>query len=128
MTAYNNNTRTLRTDMAIDKMAEKLENYLAGQGMEAQCFEDDDKWVVQARKNGGWRMALGMTRSTTVVLNPVEDGKIRAEVGDANWADKAAVGTISLFILWPLAVTATYGAIKQNGLQRDIFKFLSSIA
>jgi hypothetical protein len=31
---------------------------------------------------------------------------LTVEIGAGKWIDKAAVGTVSLFILWPLAVTA----------------------
>ena len=38
-------------------------------------------------------------------------------IGAGKWLDKAIAGTVSIFVLWPLAVTAGFGAWEQS-LQR----------
>ena len=36
------------------------------------------------------------------------------EIGAGKWIDKAAVGTVSMLVLWPLAVTAGIGALAEQ--------------
>ena len=48
------------------------------------------------------------------------------EIGAGKWVDKAAVGTVSLFILWPLAITAGMGAWEQMKLPERIFDYVGS--
>ena len=40
--------------------------------------------------------------------------------------DKAAVGTVSLLILWPLAITAGMGAWEQMKMPERIFDYVGS--
>jgi hypothetical protein len=48
------------------------------------------------------------------------------EIGAGKWIDKAAVGTVSMFILWPLAVTAGLGAWEQMKMPEKVFDFIAT--
>ena len=72
----------------------------------------DGKTLLQVSKRGGWRKAVGMSTALNVVFNYASTN-LTVEIGAGRWMDKAAVGTVSLFVLWPLAVTAGIGAWKQ---------------
>src|SRR5262249_23455768 len=63
---------------------------------------------------------VGMQRALNVILR--QDGdEITVEIGAGQWLDKAAAGVVSLFILWPLAVTAAIGAWNQMKMPERIF-------
>jgi hypothetical protein len=49
------------------------------------------------------------------------DSDLTVEVGAGRWIDKAAAGTVSLFVLWPLAVTAAIGAWQQMKMPERTF-------
>ena len=75
--------------------------------------------LLQIKKRGSWRDLVGMATSEAgppVVL----------EIGAGKWIDKAAVGTVSLLILWPLAITAGIGAWEQMKMPENIFEYIGS--
>ena len=61
--------------------------------------------LLQIKKRGGWRNYVGMATSLNVLFHQSGD-TLTVEIGAGKWIDKAAVGTVSMFVLWPLAVTA----------------------
>jgi hypothetical protein len=54
------------------------------------------------------------------------DDTLTVEIGAGKWVDKAAVGTVSLLILWPLAITAGMGAWEQMKMPDKIFDFIAA--
>jgi hypothetical protein len=58
------------------------------------------------------------------VFRQVEN-TVNVEIGAGRWIDKAAVGTVSLFILWPLAFTAAFGAWQQMNMPSRIFDHIN---
>jgi hypothetical protein len=51
---------------------------------------------------------------------------LTVEIGAGKWIDKAAVGVVSMLVLWPLAVTAGFGAWEQSKLPEKIFDFIGN--
>jgi hypothetical protein len=43
------------------------------------------------------------------------------QIGSGKWTDKAGIGTVEVFILWPLAITAGLGAWEQMKMPERIF-------
>lgn len=78
--------------------------------------------VIQARQ-GGWRNMLGLSSALNIVLRH-QDNTLTVEIGAGKWADKAVVGAVSMFVLWPLAFTAAYGAWQQQKLPQRTFDFI----
>ena len=77
------------------------------------------------RKRGGWRDFVGMATSLNIVFHQSVD-TLTVEIGAGKWIDKAAVGTVSMFVLWPLAVTAGFGAWEQANMPKKIFDYVGS--
>jgi hypothetical protein len=103
-----------------------VKRWLDGEGFDSQQMPtDDDRILLQVRKRGGWRNFVGMATSLNIVFNASED-TLTVEIGSGKWIDKAAVGTVSMFILWPLAVTAGYGAWEQMKMPDKIFAYIGN--
>jgi hypothetical protein len=79
--------------------------------------------LLQIKKRGGWRDFVGMATSLNIVFRQSVD-TLTVEIGAGKWIDKAAVGTVSMFILWPLAVTAGVGAWEQMKLPEKVFNYI----
>lgn len=121
----------------LPRVGSLVKGLLDSEALETQIIQDGAERVIQARKHsdGTWRKyanrALGLDRALTVRLS-AKGNTLEMAVGDAVWVDKAVVGTVSLVILWPLAVTAGWGAYKQHQLrhlvQRNVEGFLADCA
>ena len=85
---------------------------------------EDGGTLIQIEKRGSWRKFVGMSTALNIVLH-LEGEELCVEVGAGQWVDKAAAGVVSLFILWPLAVTATIGAWDQMKMPERIFDLVS---
>ena len=84
-----------------------------------------DKYtVLQVAKKGGWRKFVGMGTALNIVLYQ-KPNHIIVEIGAGRWFDKAAVGTVSMFVLWPLAFTAGFGAWLQMKFPNKIYQYVS---
>ena len=81
--------------------------------------------LLQIQKRGGWRDFVGMATSLNIVFHQSVD-TMTVEIGAGKWIDKAAAGTVSMFILWPLAVTAGLGAWEQAKMPEKIFDYIGS--
>ena len=90
-----------------------------------QVNTDTDSVLLQVKKRGSWRDLVGMATSLNVVFHTGED-TLTVEIGAGKWIDKAAVGTVSLLILWPLAITAGMGAWEQMQMPDRIFDYIGS--
>ncbi len=82
---------------------------------------EDGKFIIQGRaQSGKLKQFVGMDRAITVTLTPYENDNFYVEIGEGKWVDKAVMATVSLFILWPLAVTSGVGFYKQKKLPKNI--------
>ena len=103
-----------------------LKAWLDSQGFDTQQVNaDDESLLLQIKKRGGWRDFVGMATSLNILFHQSDD-MLTVEIGAGKWVDKAAVGTVSLFILWPLAITAGMGAWEQMKMPDKIFDFVGS--
>jgi hypothetical protein len=84
---------------------------------------EDHNLLIQVKKRGGWREFVGMATSLNVVLRQ-SGNTLTVEIGAGKWIDKAAAGVVSLVVLWPLAVTAGFGAWEQMKLPDRIFDYI----
>ncbi len=103
-----------------------LEAWLEAQNYNCQRLSaEGEALVLQVAQKGSWRKFVGMATSLNIVFHQSEN-TLDLEVGAGKWIDKAAVGTVSLFVLWPLAVTAGIGAWQQMKLPEKIFDFIGN--
>ena len=98
--------------------------WLDSQGFDTQQVSaDDQSLLVQIKKRGSWRDLVGMATSLNVLFHH-DNETLTVEIGAGKWVDKAAVGAVGLFILWPLAIPAGMGAWEQMKMPDKIFDFI----
>ena len=108
------------------QLIQEVKSWLDSQGFDTQQVNaDDQSLLLQIKKRGGWRDFVGMATSLNILFHQFND-TLTVEIGAGKWVDKAAVGTVSLFILWPLAITAGMGAWEQMKMPDKIFDFIGS--
>jgi hypothetical protein len=111
----------------IPRIIGDVRGWLNEQDFDTQQIKaDDDSVLLQIKKRGSWRDLVGMATSLNVVFHPGDDDTLTVEIGAGKWVDKAAVGAVSLLILWPLAITAGIGAWEQMNMPENIFEYISS--
>ncbi len=109
-----------------DRLISDVKGWLDSQGFDSQQMSTEAGSVLlQIKKRGGWRDFVGMATSLNIVFHQAAD-TLTVEIGAGKWIDKAAVGTVSMFILWPLAVTAGFGAWEQAKMPEKVFEFIGS--
>ena len=101
-----------------------VKGWLEQQDFESQQMSTEGGGtLLQIKKRGAWRDFVGMATSLNIVFQQRDD-TLTVEIGAGKWIDKAAAGTVSLFILWPLAVTAGFGAWEQMKMPERIFEYI----
>ena len=116
-TTYSLNNKT------IEDIAYIARNYLEmTENMETQVFAaNNGSLVVQARSRGGkYKQWLGLDKAITVTVNDVNGAFANVEIGAGKWIDKGIAMTVSMFVLWPLAVTSGIGMYKQGSMPKKI--------
>ena len=91
--------------------------------MQTQIFETGEHGaVVQGRVKGGKaKQWIGMDKAITVKLSD-QNALLTIEIGESKWVDKGVAMTVSMFVLWPLAITSAIGMAKQAKLPEKIFR------
>ena len=103
-----------------------LKNWLISQNFNCQQLTTEDGGtLLQVAKKGGWRKFIGMGTALNIVLYQSSNNNITVEIGAGRWIDKAAVGTASMFVLWPLAISVGFGAWQQIKLPKKIYQYIS---
>jgi hypothetical protein len=103
-----------------------LKAWFVNQDFEVQALKTEDGAdLLQVAKKGTWRKFVGLSTALNVVVRSTESD-LAVEVGAGRWIDKAAAGTVSLFVLWPLAVTAAFGAWQQMKMPEKTFSEVDS--
>ena len=110
----------------VPRLIGDVRGWLNSQDFDTQQVNtDSDSVLLQIKKRGSWRDLVGMATSLNIVFHSGED-TLTVEIGAGKWIDKAAVGTVSLLILWPLAITAGMGAWEQMKMPERIFDYVGS--
>jgi hypothetical protein len=103
-----------------------VKGWLNAQGFDTQQMNaENQSLLLQIKKRGGWREFVGMSTSLNILFQQLGD-TLTVEIGAGKWIDKAAAGTVSMFILWPLAVTAGIGAWEQAKMPEKIFDYIGT--
>lgn len=103
-----------------------VKGWLISQGFDSQQIKTDRQGVLlQIKKRGGWRDFVGMSTSLNIVFDQSAD-TLTVEIGAGKWIDKAAIGAVSMLILWPLAITAGFGAWEQMKMPEKIFNYIGT--
>ncbi|HJP91809.1 MAG TPA: TIR domain-containing protein [Pyrinomonadaceae bacterium] len=108
------------------RLLHDLKSWLDSEGFDTQQVNaDDESLLLQIKKRGAWRDYVGMSTTLNILFHQSTD-TLTVEIGAGKWVDKAAAGTVSLFVLWPLAITAGMGAWEQMKLPDKIFDFIGA--
>ena len=85
--------------------------------MEVQSSPTAEGYILQASQpKDAWKTLSGTRLAITV--NFVLSGDVlNVMVGEGNWSDKLGAGAVGLFIAWPLAISAGFGAFRQKRLR-----------
>lgn len=111
----------------IPRLIGDVRGWLNQQDFDTQQINTDhDSVLLQIKKRGSWRDFVGMATSLNVAFHQGEDDTLTVEIGAGKWVDKAAVGAVSLLILWPLAISAGFGAWEQMKMPDNIFDYIGS--
>lgn len=103
-----------------------VKGWLDTQGFDSQQMNTESQsQLLQIKKRGGWRDFVGMATSLNILFHQSSD-TLTVEIGAGKWIDKAAVGTVSIFILWPLAITAGFGAWEQMKMPEKVFDYIGT--
>jgi hypothetical protein len=102
-------------------LADELAQWLKGRQFETQILPVEGGGVlIQARQEGGWKAMVGMALATNIVFARMGPN-IKVEAGQGKWLDRAVVGAVGVFLLWPALIPAAIGAWQQSKLPEEIF-------
>jgi hypothetical protein len=112
----------------IERLAVDLENFLRTQGYQVQHIGNNEQMMVQLKKGGDLEALIGLQAALTITMQRTSGGVI-VGTGQQKWVDKAAVGIAGLAIppLWPLMVTAGFGAVRQVELANKALSIIDGL-
>lgn len=116
-------------DIDIERLASDLVNVYLAQGYQAQQIGNNDQTLVQLKKGGDFEAIIGMQAALSLTLQKTKGG-VLAMIGQQRWVDKAAVGAVGIValpILWPLALTAGVGALRQASLGNQVLNVVDGL-
>jgi hypothetical protein len=124
--ARSKSRRYICTPGDAPRLLADVKGWLNGLGFDSQQMNTESQsLLIQIKKRGGWRDFVGMSTSLNILFHQSGD-TLTVEIGAGKWLDKAAVGTVSMFILWPLALTAGFGAWEQMKMPEKIFDYIGT--
>jgi hypothetical protein len=99
-----------------------LQNWLSGEEYDSiVSMSPDGARLLKVERRGRWRKFVGMSTALTIAFRPAGEN-LHVEIGAARVTDKIIIAIIGLFIfLWPLTLTASYGAWEQYKLPQRVF-------
>ena len=107
-----------------EKIIKSLKSYLLSNGYVVQEFLKHDGLILQIKKGGGFKTAIGLSTALNVNIEQTEE-YFTVSFSDGKWVDKAAVAGVSMFLLWPLLITSAVGAYRQAELPGKIMEYIS---
>jgi hypothetical protein len=110
-------------DLNLHHLAKAIVDWYRSQDFDVQQLDVQEGGILVQAKRGGWRNAVGMASALNVTLRQNRNNLL-VEIGSGKWLDKAAVGAVSMVILWPLALAAAYGVWQQSQLPKRTFEFI----
>ncbi len=116
-------------EIDVERLANDLVNVYLAQGYQAQQFGNKDQMLVQLKKGGDFEALLGMQAAISLTIQRSAGG-VLAMVGSQKWMDKAAVGAVGIVafpVLWPLALTAGAGALRQANLAGQVLNMVDGL-
>lgn len=116
-------------EIDIERLANDVVNVYMAQGYQAQQIGGRDQVLIQLKKGSDFEAILGMQAAISLTIQRTAGG-VLALLGQQKWLDKAAVGTIGIVafpVLWPLALTAGAGALRQASLGNQVLNMVDGL-
>ncbi|MEO6892629.1 MAG: FHA domain-containing protein [Ktedonobacteraceae bacterium] len=116
-------------EIDVERLANDLENVYRSQGYQVQQFGNRDQTLVQLKKGSDFEAIIGMQTALSVTIQRTSGG-VMALMGHQRWLDKAAVGAVGIVampVLWPLAITAGVGAVRQASLANQVLNVVDGL-
>jgi hypothetical protein len=116
-------------DIDIERLSNDLVNAYLAQGYQAQQVGNKDQMLVQLKKGGDFEALIGMQAALSVTIQRTSGG-VLALIGQQKWIDKAAIGAVGIValpVLWPLAITAGVGALRQASLGNQVLNIVDGL-
>lgn len=116
-------------EIDIERLANDLVSAYQIQGYQAQQIGNKDQILVQLKKGGDFEAIIGMQAALSLTIQRTTGG-VLAMVGQQRWLDKAAVGAVGIValpVLWPLALTAGVGALRQASLGNQVLNMVDGL-
>ena len=116
-------------EIDIERLAQDLMNAYNAQGYQTQQIGGKDQVLVQIKKGGDLEALVGLQAALSLTIQRTGGGTL-AMIGQQKWLDKAAVGTIGIIgfaFLWPLAITAGAGALRQASLGNQVLNIVDRL-
>jgi tetratricopeptide (TPR) repeat protein len=108
----------------IAGLAEEIRQFFLKSKMETQIIQQDQVTIIQG-KSSGWMNWVGMGQAATVMLESTPIG-LKASVGGGKWIESGAAIAVSLFVLWPLAITGGIGMAKNKLLNDSVWQMIET--
>ncbi|GAC1661674.1 MAG: hypothetical protein PVS3B1_37270 [Ktedonobacteraceae bacterium] len=116
-------------EIDTERLANDIVNVYLAQGYQAQQIGNKDQMLVQLKKGGDFEAIIGMQAAVSLTLQRTAGGLL-AMIGQQRWVDKAAVGAVGIVafpLLWPLALTAGAGALRQASLGNQVLNVVDGL-
>ncbi len=117
-------------EIDIERLSQDLMNVYNAQGYQTQQIGTKDQMLVQIKKGGDLEALVGLQAALSLTLQRTSGGTL-AMIGQQKWLDKAAVGAVGIIgfaVLWPLALTAGAGALRQASLGNQVLNVVDGLA
>jgi len=113
---------TLPCGKTVQGIANAVSTMLGYKNMNVQIIDSNDGgFIIQARDKGGkWKQFIGMDIALNVVIKQTGANTASLDFTQAKWIDKGGAMAVSMFVLWPLAVTSGVGMYMQAKLPNEI--------
>ncbi len=116
-------------EIDIERLANDVVNVYLAQSYQTQQVGNKDQMLVQLKKGGDFEAIIGMQAAVSLTLQRTAGGLL-AMIGQQRWIDKAAVGAVGIVafpVLWPLALTAGAGALRQASLGNQVLNVVDGL-
>ena len=116
-------------EIDIERLSQDLMNVYSAQGYQTQQIGSKDQMLIQIKKGGDLEALVGLQAALSLTLQRTGGGTL-AMIGQQRWLDKAAVGAVGIIgfaFLWPLALTAGAGALRQASLGNQVLNVVDGL-
>lgn len=110
----------------VSQLASQLTTQLQMRWYQAQRLGSGAQVMAQARKGSEAAKVFGAQAALSAMLTQHPQG-VLVTLGQQAWGDKAVAVGVGAFLLWPLAISAAVGAVRQSNLPTEVLTLLDVV-